>query len=96
MNGIANFDFRSSCRRVKAFLSGGVLLLSLLSVGWTESRADVPEAQKPEITHLLDYLKNSGCLMERNGSKHDAQKAVEHIQKNTIITGTISKPLKIL
>ena len=46
-----------------------------------ESRADVPKAQKPEVQHLLNYLKNSGCQMERNGSKHDAQEAVAHIKK---------------
>lgn len=45
------------------------------------SWADVPDAQKPEVQHLLDYLKISGCVMERNGSKHDAREAVEHIKK---------------
>jgi len=55
-----------------------VLAFSLLQ---GEGQADVPEAQKPEVKHLLEYLKNSGCQMERNGSKHDAREAVEHIQK---------------
>ena len=47
----------------------------------TESRADVPETQKPEVQHLLDYLKNSGCQMERNGSQHDIEEAMSHIVK---------------
>jgi hypothetical protein len=54
------------------------LLLSLLHV---ESWADLPEPQKPEVEHLISYLKNSGCQMERNGSKHDAHEAVKHIKK---------------
>ena len=59
----------------------GVAGLLLFLGGWTESRADVPEAQKPEVQHLLDYLIKSGCQMERNGDKHDAKEAVEHIVK---------------
>lgn len=58
-------------------MGSAVLLLSL--GGWAESRADVPETQKPEVRHLLDYLENSGCRMDRNGSIHDAKEAVAHI-----------------
>jgi len=43
--------------------------------------ADVPETQNAEVQHLIDYLKTSGCEMERNGSRHDAEEAVKHIQK---------------
>ena len=61
-------------------LLGGALLSFALVLA-SEVQADVPETQKPEVQHLINYLKNSGCQMERNGSKHDAQEAVEHIQK---------------
>ena len=70
-----NFNNR---KKIKFFMASLVLILSLLR---GESEADVPEAQRPEVQHLLDYLKNSNCQMERNGSKHDSQEAVEHIQK---------------
>jgi hypothetical protein len=63
------------------FLGSAALLLSLLPGVWTDSRADVPETQKPEVQYLLDYLGDSGCQMERNGSKHDAREAVKHIKK---------------
>lgn len=76
---MAKFKFLSDGRSIKvSFLASLALVFSFLP---GESRADVPETQKPEVQHLLDYLKNSGCVMERNGSKHDAQEAVEHIQK---------------
>ena len=82
-NGMANFGIRSGCRwiAILCFLGIAVLWLSLLPGGWTESRADVPEAQKPEVRHLLDYLAHSGCRMDRNGSLHDAQEAIAHIVK---------------
>lgn len=76
---MAKFKFLSDGRFIKvSFLASLALVFSFLP---GESRADVPEAQKPEVQHLLAYLKNSGCSMERNGSKHDAREAVEHIQK---------------
>ena len=74
-----NFKILLRHEWIKIILMGSVLLFSFTIP--PECRADVPEAQKPEVQHLLDYLKNSGCQMERNGSKHDAQEAVEHIQK---------------
>jgi hypothetical protein len=76
---MASFDIRSDRKRMKiSFLASLILVLSFLQ---SEGRADVPEAQKPEVKHLLDYLENSGCQMKRNGSKHDAQEAVAHIVK---------------
>ena len=77
---MASFDIQSRCRiAVLSFLGIAGLLLS--SGQSSESRADVPEAQKAEVQHLLTYLKNSGCQMKRNGSTHDALEAVEHIKK---------------
>ena len=77
---MANFDHPSGRMWIKTSLIwSAVLLLSFLPGGWTESRADVPEEQKPEVQHLLDYLAHSGCRMKRNGIKHDAKDAVEHI-----------------
>jgi len=75
-----NFPHRNSW--VKTIACGGVtLLLCLLSGGLNESRGDVPETQKHEVAHLLDFVSQSGCLMKRNGSQHTAQEAVKHIQK---------------
>ena len=42
--------------------------------------ADVPPEQKPEVVHLLEYVRQSECVMIRNGSEHGGEKAVEHIQ----------------
>ena len=79
---MASFKIHHNYKRIKGtVLVSMALLLTLLSGEWTESRADVPEAQKAEVQHLLDYLKNSGCQMDRNGSIHDAQEAVSHILK---------------
>ena len=75
---MANFNISPGGKWVKvSLLWSAVLLLSL--GGFTESPADVPEAQRAEVQHLLDYLSQSGCRMKRNGSSHDAKEAVAHI-----------------
>ncbi len=41
--------------------------------------ADVPDSQKPEVEHLLKFVKESACEMDRNGSRHPGPKAYQHI-----------------
>ena len=43
--------------------------------------ADVPSNQVKEVNHLLAYVKNSGCIINRNGSDHPAEEGVSHIEK---------------
>ena len=54
------------------------LILLLFSA---DLHADVPAEQKVEVDYLLDYVANSGCVMNRNGSRHDGEEAVAHISK---------------
>ncbi len=42
--------------------------------------ADVPTEQIKEVNHLLDFVKNSGCIINRNGTEHPAEKGVSHIE----------------
>ena len=42
---------------------------------------DVPADKKPEVQHLLNYVKNSECKIDRNGTVHDGKDALGHIQK---------------
>ncbi len=56
-----------------------VVLLLVLVV--SNGHADVPDAQKHEVEHLIRYVEQSGCLLERNGSKHSGKDAADHIQK---------------
>ena len=46
--------------------------------------ADVPDKQKKEVTHLLDFIRNSSCEINRNGSYHSGKEAVKHIEKKYI------------
>lgn len=60
------------------------LLLKLLAVSVffiNAAQADVPANQVKEVKHLLDFVKNSGCTITRNGHKHPAADGVSHIQK---------------
>ena len=34
-----------------------------------------------EVNHLLQYVEQSGCTFERNGSEHDAKEARKHIER---------------
>lgn len=43
--------------------------------------ADVPADQASEVNHLLVIVKNSGCIINRNGTDHPAVKGVSHIEK---------------
>ena len=45
------------------------------------SFSDVPKQQMIEVEHLLDFVKNSPCIFNRNGSKHPGKESVKHIQK---------------
>jgi hypothetical protein len=43
--------------------------------------ADVPENQVKEVEHLLEFVKYSDCVIDRNGTRYPAVRAFEHIQK---------------
>jgi len=45
------------------------------------AQADVPENQIKEVNHLLDYVRTSNCTINRNGTVHKGEKAVNHINK---------------
>ena len=53
----------------------GVFLLQSLSF------ADVPQEQRAEVEQLLNFVKNSPCTFNRNGTKHPGKESVKHIQK---------------
>ena len=42
--------------------------------------ADVPANQLKEVNHLLDFVKNSGCIINRNGTDYPAEKGISHIE----------------
>jgi hypothetical protein len=55
------------------------ILLSLLPLSWPpQARA---AASQDEIQHLLSFIRSSNCTFIRNGSRHDPQEAVTHIEK---------------
>jgi hypothetical protein len=52
-----------------------VVLLFLLPIG-TRAEDEVPA----EIDHLLTSVGNSGCTFIRNGERHDARSAEDHLR----------------
>ncbi len=59
-----------------------VLLCSLFGmlISSVALAADPPPAVQSEVTHLFDYIDNSGCQFYRNGSWHDAHQARAHLE----------------
>lgn len=56
--------------------------IALLELLLTDvSCADVPDADRHEVQHLLVHLKTSDCIMERNGDRHPSENAYAHVQK---------------
>ncbi len=43
--------------------------------------SDVGESQRDEVRHLLDFVRDSGCAMERNGKRYSGEDAYTHIRK---------------
>ena len=43
--------------------------------------ADVLPATQLEIDHLLNFIRNSSCIIDRNGKTYAAVKAISHIEK---------------
>jgi len=41
--------------------------------------ADVPDAQKPEVDHLLEYIRTSPCQFMRNGRQYPGERAYKHV-----------------
>ena len=58
-----------------------LLLTFLLLVISNIGVADVPPEQQAEVEHLLAFVKNSGCIINRNGTEHPAEKGVSHIER---------------
>lgn len=55
------------------------LLIALLFIAGV-AKADVPEAQRGEVKHLLAFVKQSTCSINRNGQDHNGTEALAHIQ----------------
>ena len=61
-------------RRTLSVLSAAVALCA----GAPASAQDAPA--RKEIAHLLDFVAQSGCQFQRNGSWHDSKAAHDHLQ----------------
>ena len=55
-----------------------IAVMTVLSV---DARSDVPDADRHEVLHLLDFLRNSDCAMERNGKSYESEDAYAHVRK---------------
>ena len=56
-----------------------LLALFLFLLPWCDAAANMTDASKQEITHLLDYIGNSECSFIRNGTTYSGARAREHI-----------------
>ena len=63
-----------------------------LSLFFGSASSDVSNSQKGEVNHLLKYIRDTNCAIERNGKLHKGSEAVRHVKekydyyKNRIMT----------
>ena len=58
-----------------------LVLVILAAVFLGSANADVSKEQQLEVEHLMKFLKNSSCEINRNGRFHKGDEAVSHIKK---------------
>ncbi|QEY17312.1 hypothetical protein D0C16_15790 [Cellvibrio sp. KY-GH-1] len=58
-----------------------ILSLVLLSLCFATHAEDLDLSTKQEIEHLFNYLKDSGCEFNRNGTWYGSSEAVNHLRK---------------
>lgn len=72
----------SSFRSRRRLIASAIILFPLFTLLLIESSgADVLDADRHEVQHLLDYLRGSDCVMERNGGQHSSENAYAHVKK---------------
>jgi hypothetical protein len=64
-------------KRIAAFLIGALLTWG---TPHAQPSAPLPPSRK-EVAHLLDYVEQSKCQFNRNGTWHEARDARLHLQK---------------
>jgi hypothetical protein len=73
------FHYRTRCRVNEFLMKRLWVLFFILSPGLL--MANVTPAVKLEIDHLLNFIRDSSCIIDRNGTKHAAVDAISHIEK---------------
>ena len=63
------------------FLLGWLLFLVPSWLAPAAAASEPAPAVEREISHLLDFIGQSGCSFSRNGATHDAQRARQHIER---------------
>lgn len=47
----------------------------------TNALAEVPAAQLQELAHLMMFMENTDCILERNGTKYSGKEALTHVKR---------------
>ena len=58
-----------------------LVLLALLTITTSGHAAEHDAVVARQITYLIDHLAASGCQFNRNGTWHDAPRAVSHLKR---------------
>jgi len=59
----------------------GLYILVLLCAQLKTATAEVSNGQRHEVAHLLNFVADTSCIIDRNGSRHNGQDALDHINK---------------
>ena len=57
------------------------MVLAYIPSLWSVAFADVPEEQKQEVEHLLEFIRTSPCVFVRNGREYQGDWAHRHVTR---------------
>lgn len=58
-----------------------LVVLTLFIASAHTALSDVPDSQKAEVEHLLEFVETTKCIFERNGKKYNGIDAAKHIKR---------------
>jgi hypothetical protein len=68
-------------RRHPLIVLSTVVALCASLPAWAQEQEEQNSRSRQEIAHLLDFVADSGCQFNRNGSWHDSRAARNHLQE---------------
>ena len=61
-----------------------LFIKSISAIGiviWMPTFSDIPTNQTKEVNHLMQFVENSGCTINRNGKEYSGEKGLSHIKR---------------
>lgn len=58
-----------------------IVTVAIMTLSSVAAQSDVPDVDRHEVLHLLEFLRSSECAMERNEKRYESEDAYSHVKK---------------